>query len=73
MMNYTKVRLPKTDQGAQAFAELAKQNRVVGVRENGEIVYQIPTCAVEKLDELSVPYEVLASGLLSPARPTQVH
>ena len=72
-MAFTKIRLPKSDAGARAFAELAKENRVVGIREHGEVVYQVPDSALDKLNEMSVPYEVVAAGLSNLAGPTEVH
>jgi hypothetical protein len=68
-MKYTKIRLPETDDGARAFAELARKYRVVGVREEGGIVYQVPADAVATLDDLSLPYEVLAVELATPMGP----
>lgn len=69
-MSYTKIRLPKTDEGARAFAELASKCRVVGMREGNEVVYQVPADAILTLDQLSLPYEVLAMELSVPVGPT---
>jgi hypothetical protein len=59
-----------SDLGAQGLVELARENRVVGICENGEVVYQVPASSLEKLDQMSIPYEILASGLSSPVGPT---
>ena len=69
-MQYTKIRLPDTDEGALAFAELAKKYRVVGVREEGRVVYHVPDEALELLDDLSLPYDVLAAELAAPVGPS---
>lgn len=68
-MNYTKIRLPDNEDGSRAFAELARRFRVVGVRESGEVVYQVPEEAIAALDESSLPYEVLEVELAAPAGP----
>lgn len=58
-MEYAKIRLPKTVHGSQAFAALAKQHRIIGIREQGEVVYAVPKSAIELLDALGLPYESL--------------
>ena len=55
----TRIRLPKTELGSRAFAVLAKQHRVKGIRECGEVVYEVPHSAVEMLEALGLPYETL--------------
>ena len=72
-MTYAKIRLPKTDVATEAFAVLAKEFRLVGVREQGEILYQLPTSALDRLDQMAVPYEVLDSNLAYPVGPMGVH
>ena len=59
MLEYTKIRLPKTELGSRAFAALAKQHRVRGIREQAEVVYEVPYSALELLVSLGLPYETL--------------
>ena len=60
VMEYTKIRLPKTHLGSQSFFELARRHHVVGLREHGEVVYEVPATALELLDAMRLPYEVIA-------------
>lgn len=69
-MNYAKIRLPKSEAAAAAFLEIARQYRLVGVREQGEILYQVPTEALSTLDRLGVPYDLLDTDLAAPVRPS---
>ena len=65
VMEYTKIRLPKNHSGSQAFFELARRHRVVGLREHGEIVYEVPATASELLDAMQLPYEVIARSQIA--------
>ncbi|MBI3469030.1 MAG: hypothetical protein HY000_39000 [Planctomycetes bacterium] len=62
-MAFTKIRLPKTEQGARSFMELVRRHRVVASRGHGEIVYEVPTTALEVLAALKLPYEVVEDSL----------
>jgi hypothetical protein len=66
---YTKIRLPETDDGDRAFMELARRHHVVGIRDDGHSVVRVPSDALRTLDQLSLPYEILAVDLPAPARP----
>lgn len=61
-MHYTRIRLPKSELGSRAFAALAKQHRVKGISEQGEVVYEVPSSALDLLKALGVPYETLPGG-----------
>jgi hypothetical protein len=69
---YTKIRLPETDDGDRAFMELARRHHVVGIRDDGRSVVRVPSEALGTLDQLSLPYEILAVDLPAPARPAAV-
>jgi len=68
VMEYTKIRLPKTHLGSQSFFELARRHRVVGLREHGEVVYEVPATALELLDAMQLPYEVIARSQIAAQR-----
>ena len=70
-MDYTKIRLPQTHQGSQSFFELVRRHRVVGLRENGEIVYEVPATALELLDAMQLPYEVIARSQIAVQRSSE--
>ena len=65
-MDFTKIRLPKTELGDRSFMELIRRHRVVSSRGQGEILYQVPTPALELLDSLKLPYEVVEGALATP-------
>ena len=69
-MSYAKIRLSKSATSAAAFVVLAKQYRVVGIREQGEVLYQVPTEALSALDRLGVNYDLVDGDLAEPVRPT---
>lgn len=68
VMEYTEIRLPKTQLGSQSFFELARRHRVVGLREHGEVVYEVPATALELLDAMRLPYEVIARSQVATQR-----
>lgn len=71
-MNYAKIRLPKSDAADEAFFKLIRTYRLVGVREEGEVLYQVPMEALNLLEQMAVPYDLLESNLAEPVGPTGV-
>jgi hypothetical protein len=64
-MENTTIRLPKTEPGSQAFLELVRRHHVRSAPRHGEILYEVPTTALELLDTLRLPYEIVAGALVA--------
>ena len=71
-MAYAKIRLAKSEIASRAFAQVVREYRLVGIRENGEVLYMLPELALTILDDMSAPYELLESNLESPKKPAEV-
>lgn len=69
LLNYSKVRLPPTEATAAAFEEVARQYCLVAAREQGEVLYLIPSEALQELVRRGVSYELVEADLPAPSSP----
>ncbi|WP_425395945.1 hypothetical protein [Aeoliella sp.] len=65
-MIYSKVRLPQTEAAAAAFEKVARQYCLVAAREPNEVLYLIPS---EALEQLGVTYDLVEANLPAPLSP----